>query len=56
MADSVIIFDEIQSLPMNTINLFNEIVSFLSKIQSLYSLMIVPMMVPNRCRTGSIHI
>ena len=24
--------------------------------QSLYSLMIVPMMVPNRCRTGSIHI
>ena len=32
MADSVIIFDEIQSLPMNTINLFNEIVSFLSKI------------------------
>lgn len=32
LADSVIIFDEIQSLPMNTINLFNEIVSFLSKI------------------------
>lgn len=32
MAVSVIIFDEIQSLPMNTINLFNEIVSFLSKI------------------------
>lgn len=32
MADSVIIFDEIQSLPMDTINLFNEIVSFLSKI------------------------
>lgn len=28
----LIIFDEIQSLPMNTINLFNEIVSFLSKI------------------------
>lgn len=26
------------------------------KNQSLYSLMIVPMMVPNRCRTGSIHI
>lgn len=32
MADSVIIFDEIQALPVNTINLFNEIVSFLSKI------------------------
>lgn len=32
MADSVIIFDEIQSLPRDTINLFNEIVSFLSKI------------------------
>lgn len=39
MADSVIIFDEIQSLPMNTINLFNEIVSFLSKIfgEDLYT-------------------
>lgn len=36
MADSVIIFDEIQSLPMNTINLFNEIVSFLSKIVVIY--------------------
>lgn len=35
MADSVIIFDEIQSLPMNTINLFNEIVSFLSKIKRI---------------------
>ncbi|WP_318644310.1 MULTISPECIES: CRISPR-associated helicase Cas3' [Bifidobacterium] len=32
MADSVIIFDEIQALPTNTINLFNEIVSFLSNI------------------------
>lgn len=37
MADSVIIFDEIQSLPMNTINLFNEIVSFLSKITNFSS-------------------
>ena len=32
MADSVIIFDEIQSLPTNVINLFNETVSFLSTI------------------------
>ncbi|EIT88138.1 CRISPR-associated helicase Cas3 [Parascardovia denticolens IPLA 20019] len=32
MADSVIIFDEIQSLPTDTINLFNEIISFLSGI------------------------
>ncbi|MBF9708841.1 CRISPR-associated helicase Cas3' [Bifidobacterium dentium] len=32
MADSIIIFDEIQSLPTNAINLFNEVVSFLSKI------------------------
>lgn len=32
MADSVIIFDEIQSLPIKTIHCFNEIVSFLSKI------------------------
>lgn len=32
MEDSVIIFDEIQSLPINCIHLFNEIVSFLSKI------------------------
>ena len=32
MANSVIVFDEIQSLPINTVNLFNEIVSFLSKI------------------------
>lgn len=32
MADSVIIFDEIQSLPTNTINLFNEVVSFLSAV------------------------
>lgn len=38
MADSVIIFDEIQSLPMNTINLFNEIVSFLSKIAIMAAL------------------
>ena len=32
MAESVIIFDEIQSLPTDTINLFNGIVSFLSEI------------------------
>lgn len=32
MADSIIIFDEIQALPTNTINLFNEIVSFLANI------------------------
>ncbi|MFD0704742.1 CRISPR-associated helicase Cas3' [Alloscardovia venturai] len=32
MADSVIIFDEIQALPTNTINLFNEVVSFLSNV------------------------
>lgn len=32
MADSVIIFDEIQSLPTNAINLFNEVVSFLSAV------------------------
>lgn len=32
MADSVIIFDEIQALPTKTINLFNEVVSFLSNI------------------------
>lgn len=32
MADSVIIFDEIQALPVNAINLFNETVSFLSTI------------------------
>ncbi len=32
MADSVIIFDEIQSLPINCIHLFNETASFLSKI------------------------
>ncbi len=32
MADSVIIFDEIQALPSQTINLFNETVSFLSTI------------------------
>lgn len=32
MADSVIIFDEIQSLPTKMINLFNEVVSFLSNI------------------------
>ncbi|WP_319020632.1 CRISPR-associated helicase Cas3' [Bifidobacterium eulemuris] len=32
MTDSVIIFDEIQSLPTNTINLFNEVVSFLSSM------------------------
>jgi len=32
MADSVIIFDEIQSMPVNAIHCFNEIVTFLSKI------------------------
>ena len=32
MQDSIIIFDEIQSLPINCIHLFNETVSFLSKI------------------------
>lgn len=32
MADSVIIFDEIQSLPLRSINLFNETVSFLSQV------------------------
>jgi CRISPR-associated endonuclease/helicase Cas3 len=32
MANSVIVFDEIQSIPINAINLFNEVVSFLSKI------------------------
>ena len=32
MANSVIIFDEIQALPANAINLFNETVSFLSTI------------------------
>jgi len=32
MADSVIIFDEIQSMPVNSIHCFNEIVTFLSKI------------------------
>lgn len=31
MSDSVIIFDEIQSIPVKSINLFNEVVSFLSK-------------------------
>lgn len=32
MADSVIIFDEIQSIPVKAIHCFNEIVTFLSKI------------------------
>jgi len=32
MSDSVIIFDEIQSLPVKSIHLFNETVSFLAKI------------------------
>lgn len=32
MADSVIIFDEIQSMPINAIHCFNETVTFLSKI------------------------
>ena len=31
MSDSVIIFDEIQSLPVKTVHLFNETVTFLSK-------------------------
>lgn len=39
MADSVIIFDEIQSMPIKAIHCFNEIVSFLSKI--LYSTVIL---------------
>jgi CRISPR-associated endonuclease/helicase Cas3 len=32
MQDAVIIFDEIQSLPTKSIHLFNEVISFLSKI------------------------
>lgn len=32
MADAVIIFDEIQSIPMKAIHCFNEVISFLSKI------------------------
>ncbi len=32
MQDSIIIFDEIQFLPVNSIHLFNEVISFLSKI------------------------
>lgn len=32
MADSVLIFDEIQSMPIKAIHCFNEVVSFLSKI------------------------
>ncbi|SCC79663.1 CRISPR-associated endonuclease/helicase Cas3 [Bifidobacterium commune] len=32
MANSVIIFDEVQSLPLNMVNLFNEVVSFLSRV------------------------
>ena len=32
MSDSVIIFDEIQSLPIKAVHLFNEVVSFLAKI------------------------
>ncbi|HHW89360.1 MAG TPA: CRISPR-associated helicase Cas3' [Clostridiales bacterium] len=32
MSNAVIIFDEIQSLPIKTIHIFNEIISFLSKI------------------------
>lgn len=32
MANTVIIFDEIQSLPIKTIHIFNEIISFLSNI------------------------
>lgn len=32
MADSVIIFDEIQSIPTKAIHIFNEVVSFLSRV------------------------
>lgn len=32
MAESVIIFDEIQSLPLKCVHLFNEVVTFLSKV------------------------
>jgi CRISPR-associated endonuclease/helicase Cas3 len=32
MADSVLIFDEIQSMPIKAIHCFNEVISFLSKI------------------------
>lgn len=32
MADSVIIFDEVQSIPTKTIHCFNEVVTFISKI------------------------
>lgn len=32
MADSVIIFDEIQSMPIKTVHCFNEVVTFLSKV------------------------
>lgn len=32
MANSVIVFDEVQSLPLNMVNLFNEVVSFLSRV------------------------
>jgi CRISPR-associated endonuclease/helicase Cas3 len=34
MSDAVIIFDEIQSLPIKTIHLFNETVSFLAKMRN----------------------
>ena len=34
MSDAVIIFDEIQSLPIKTVHLFNETVSFLSEIRN----------------------
>ncbi len=34
MADSVIIFDEIQSMPIKAIHCFNEVVTFLSKIMN----------------------
>lgn len=34
MADSVIIFDEIQSVPIKTIHCFNEVVTYLSKIMN----------------------
>lgn len=39
MSDSVIIFDEIQSLPIKTIHLFNEVISFLAKVCNTTSLL-----------------
>ena len=34
MSDAVIIFDEIQSLPIKTVHLFNEVISFLAKMRN----------------------